>query len=71
MILKTARGQHRKYPPYALTEHGALMASTVLNRPRAGCPARYLRATQRHELTAIADESFVLLDREEGDAKPR
>ena len=29
------RGQHRKYLPYAFTEHGALMAATVLNSPRA------------------------------------
>src|SRR3990172_11433755 len=34
-ILKTGRGQHRKYPPYAFTEHGAIMAATVLNSPRA------------------------------------
>jgi phage regulator Rha-like protein len=33
--LKTARGQHRKYPPYAFTEHGAIMAATILNSPRA------------------------------------
>jgi hypothetical protein len=33
--LKTGRGQHRKYLPYAFTEHGALMAATVLNSPRA------------------------------------
>src|SRR5438105_1669308 len=24
--LKTGRGAHRKYPPFAFTEHGALMA---------------------------------------------
>jgi len=24
------RGQHRKYPPYAFTEHGALMAANIL-----------------------------------------
>jgi phage regulator Rha-like protein len=29
------RGQHRKYPPYVFTEHGALMAASVLNSPRA------------------------------------
>jgi len=29
------RGQHRKYLPYAFTEHGAIMAATVLNSPRA------------------------------------
>ena len=33
--LKTARGQHRKYLPHAFTEHGAIMAATVLNSPRA------------------------------------
>ena len=33
--LKPGRGRHRKYPPYAFTEHGALMAATVLNSPRA------------------------------------
>jgi phage regulator Rha-like protein len=33
--LKTGRGQHRKYPPFAFTEHGAIMAATVLNSPRA------------------------------------
>jgi ORF6N domain len=31
----TGRGQHRKYLPYAFTEHGALMAATILNSPRA------------------------------------
>src|SRR5205085_9948983 len=33
--LKGARGMHRKYLPYVFTEHGALMASTVLNSARA------------------------------------
>jgi ORF6N domain len=33
--LKTGRGQHRKYAPFAFTEHGAIMAATVLNSPRA------------------------------------
>lgn len=33
--LKTRRGQHRKYQPYAFTEHGAIMAATILNSPRA------------------------------------
>lgn len=33
--LKTGRGQHRKYLPYAFTEHGAIMAATVLNSKRA------------------------------------
>ena len=33
--LKAGRGQHRKYPPYAFTEHGAIMAANVLASPRA------------------------------------
>jgi len=32
-ILK--RGLHIKYPPYAFTEHGAIMAAMVLNSPQA------------------------------------
>ena len=34
-ILKLGRGQHRKYLPYAFTEHGALMAANILHSPRA------------------------------------
>lgn len=33
--LKTGRGRHSKYLPYAFTEHGAIMAATILNSPRA------------------------------------
>jgi hypothetical protein len=33
--LDTGRGVHRKYPPIAFTEHGAIMAATVLNSQRA------------------------------------
>jgi hypothetical protein len=33
--LNAGRGRHRKYLPYAFTEHGALMAATVLNSARA------------------------------------
>jgi hypothetical protein len=33
--LESGRGQHRKYLPLALTEHGAIMAATLLNSPRA------------------------------------
>ena len=29
------RGQHRKYRPYAFTEHGAIMAANVLNSEQA------------------------------------
>ena len=34
-IATLKRGQHSKYLPYAFTEHGAIMAATVLNSPRA------------------------------------
>ena len=34
-IVTLKRGQNIKYLPYAFTEHGALMAATVLNNPRA------------------------------------
>jgi ORF6N domain len=33
--LETGRGQHSKYRPRAFTEHGAIMAATVLNSARA------------------------------------
>jgi hypothetical protein len=42
VILKRGRGQHRKYAPYAFTEHGALMAATVLNSPRAVAMSVYV-----------------------------
>ena len=35
MTLETGRGKHRKYLPYAFTEHGAIMAANVLNSSRA------------------------------------
>jgi hypothetical protein len=35
VTLKTGRGRHRKYLPYVFTEHGAIMAATVLNSERA------------------------------------
>lgn len=33
--LKVGRGRHRKYLPYAFTEHGAVMLASVLNSPTA------------------------------------
>jgi len=35
VILKTSRGQHRKYAPYAFTEQGVAMLSSVLRSKRA------------------------------------
>lgn len=40
--LKVGRGQHRKYLPYAFTEHGAIMAATLLNSPRATALSIYV-----------------------------
>jgi hypothetical protein len=36
------RGQHLKYRPFAFTEHGALMAATVLNSTRAVAMSLYI-----------------------------
>jgi len=33
--LKTGRGEHGKCTQLAFTEHGAIMAATILNSPRA------------------------------------
>ncbi|MDD5308982.1 MAG: ORF6N domain-containing protein [Deltaproteobacteria bacterium] len=33
--LETGRGRHRKYLPFVFTEHGAIMAASVLNSPKA------------------------------------
>ncbi len=35
VTLKRGRGQHRKYPPYAFTEQGVAMLSSVLHSQRA------------------------------------
>ncbi|MBK8726689.1 MAG: ORF6N domain-containing protein [Holophagaceae bacterium] len=35
VTLKAGRGQHRKYRPYAFTEQGVAMLSSVLKSPRA------------------------------------
>ncbi len=32
--LKAGRGQHRKFLPYVFTEHGAIMAASVLSSPK-------------------------------------
>lgn len=52
--LNAGRGQHRKFLPYAFTEHGAIMAANVLNSPRA-------IETSVHVIRA-----FVTLRRESG-----
>ena len=53
-MLKTGRGQHRKYLPYAFTEHGAIMAANVLSSRRAV------------EMSIHVIRAFVTLRRESG-----
>lgn len=56
VISKPGRGG-RRYPPVAFTEHGALMAATVLNSPRAVAMSLYvIRAfvKMREDLAANA-----------------
>lgn len=55
VTLKSGRGRHRKYLPYAFTEFGALMAANVLNSSQAVKMSIYvIRAfvKSRDELTA-------------------
>jgi hypothetical protein len=35
VTLKGGQGKHRKYLPWVFTEHGAIMAATILNSQRA------------------------------------
>ena len=43
VTLKTSRrGLHRKYLPFAFTEHGAIMAATILRSPRAVAMSIYI-----------------------------
>jgi hypothetical protein len=35
VTIESGRGQHRKYPPFAFTEQGVAMLSSVLRSPRA------------------------------------
>ncbi len=58
------RGQHRKYLPYAFTEHGALMAANVLNSAAAvAMSVRVVRAFVRmREMVASHRELGRKLD---------
>ena len=60
----TGRGQHRKYLPYAFTEHGAIMAATLLSSPRAVEVSVYVvRAFVRlRELAATHGDLATRLD---------
>lgn len=63
VILKSGRSQHLKYVPCAFTEHGALMAASVLNSPRAVAMSIYIiRAfvKMREDLAANAAIPYPL-----------
>ncbi len=58
VILKKGRGQHRKFLPWAFTEHGALMAANILRSDRAVQMSVFVvRAfvRQREQLSVNAD----------------
>lgn len=62
--LKSRRGQHRKYSPYAFTEHGAIMAAMILNSEQAMDMSVYVvRAfVQLRDLTTSNREIALRLD---------
>ncbi len=64
VILKRGRGHHVKFLPYAFTEHGAIMAATVLNSPCAvGMSIYVVRAfVQLREILASNKELAYRLD---------
>ncbi|MHB8520951.1 MAG: ORF6N domain-containing protein [Limisphaerales bacterium] len=58
VILK--RGQHAKYPPYAFTEHGAIMAANVLNsRPAVAMSVYVVRAFVKQRETVAANQAIL------------
>lgn len=61
---RAGRGRHRKYLPHAFTEHGAIMAASILNSPRAIEVSMYVvRAFVRlRELAANHQELAKRLD---------
>ena len=68
VTLNTVRGQHRKYLPYVFTEHGVIMAASVLNSPRAIEASVYVvRAfVKMREVLATHKELSRRLDEMEG-----
>jgi len=69
VTLKTGRGQHRKYLPYAFTEHGALMAANVLNSPTAAKMSVYVVRAFIKQRELLMAQSDVLKKLAQMDAK--
>jgi hypothetical protein len=60
LAITMLRGQHRKYAPFAFTEHGAIMAATVLNSPRAVQVSLYVvRAFVRLREAAVVHQDLA------------
>jgi len=59
-ILKPGRGGHRKYLPYAFTEHGALQAANVLKSKRAVAMSVYVIRAFIQMREQIATNSTIL-----------
>jgi len=59
VTLKRGRGQHRKHLPWVFTEHGAIMAATLLNSPRAVAMSVYVvRAFVQMRREFLADATL-------------
>ncbi len=59
VIFRAGRGQHRKYRPWVFTEHGAIMAATILNSERAVAMSVYVvRAFVKMRRELLADATL-------------
>ncbi|HET6975127.1 MAG TPA: ORF6N domain-containing protein [Pyrinomonadaceae bacterium] len=69
VTLKNLRGTHRKYQPYAFTEHGILMLSSVLKSERAiQVNIQIMRTFVRLRQMLLSNETLIeRLDRLEED----
>jgi hypothetical protein len=76
VTLEAGRGQHRKYLPYAFTEQGVAMLSSVLRSPRAiAVNIQIMRAfvhmrellSSNHELAKRLDQLEARLDKKLGE----
>jgi len=60
VTLNVGRGRYRKYAPLAFTEHGAIMAATILNSARAIQMSVYVvRAFVRFRITLSTNKELA------------
>jgi hypothetical protein len=62
VTLKKGRGEHRKYRTPAFTEHGAIMAATILNSPRAEHMSVSLDADTRNQFEQVYEAILGLMN---------